>query len=78
LEEMGLFKSQVEKIVEYSIPKMEKELKKNNMDYQITWDRPASEYPEFFIGMLFSQMKKYIVEWSEANIPQAWWIPMFK
>lgn len=64
-------------IVEKVNAKMEAEAAKtpNAVGYKITWDRPASEYPEaFYTTLILTQgIKKIVFDWAEENMPMAFW-----
>ncbi len=49
LVENGMFESQAEKVLDIAIP----ELNKLVDSYQITFDRPANEYPDPLYSVLF-------------------------
>jgi hypothetical protein len=70
----GLFESQANEIIKLAIP----EIDKLNNGYQITWDRPASEYPGVLYPLLFISIKPIALQWIEDNCPQAWFKPMFQ
>jgi hypothetical protein len=69
----GMFESQADKVME----EFKVEMAKTMPHYRVTWDRPASEYPDAFYtsaGLLLNQVA---TKWIDANIPQAWFRPMF-
>lgn len=43
----------------------------------VTFDRPASEYPEFFYTMLWIQLKPVVLKWLDRNHPEAWFKPVY-
>jgi hypothetical protein len=69
----GMFESQAKEVMEISIPEL------NNLveDYQITFDRPASEYPNVIYNILFLAIKPIALKWIEEKMPMAWYKPMF-
>ena len=70
--EKGMFESQAKTVVDLAIPEID------NLDnYKITWDRPASEYPEPLYIIMFLTVKKVAYKWIEENFPLAWFKPMF-
>jgi hypothetical protein len=73
LVENGMFESQAEKVVDIAIP----ELNKLVDSYQITFDRPADEYPSSLYAVLFIAIKPIALKWIEENLPQVWFKPMF-
>lgn len=74
LFEMGLFEGQSAQIMDLAIPRFQKLLP----DYQVTWERPASEYPDVFYTTGFAVVvKKSALEWIDANAPMAWFREMF-
>lgn len=75
LVDMGVFESQASAIMDLAMPKFEDIMPGG---YQVTWNRPAEEYPEAIYNVGFSLVvKKTALEWIDANIPQAWFRPMF-
>lgn len=74
LFEMGLFDSQASKILDMAIPKFAELVP----DYNITWDRPANEYPDEIYNVGFALViKPTALECIDKNCPQAWFRPMF-
>ncbi len=69
----GMFESQAKEVMEIAMPEL------NNLveDYQITFDRPASEYPSVIYNILFLAIKPIALKWIEEKIPMAWYKPMF-
>ncbi len=45
--------------------------------YHITWESPASDYPESLYGLWFITLKPIALKWIDDNIPQAWFRMMF-
>lgn len=74
---MGIFETQATRIMDFAIAEIDKQ--KTDADpYQITWNRPASEYPEAFYNVVFwIKIKPQVFAWAEQNMPMAWWKPMF-
>jgi hypothetical protein len=74
LADRCVFESQAKQIMELAIPKFKDTLE----GYNVTWDRPASEYPEQFYNIGFQMcVKPSAIEWIDANLPQAWFRPIF-
>ena len=74
---MGIFETQAEQIMDFAISEIDQQRTQDD-PYQITWDRPASEYPEAFYNVVFSiKIKAKVFAWAEQNMPMAWWKPMF-
>lgn len=73
LYEMGLFESDASKIMDLAIP-MFKDMTPN---YNVTWDRPASEYPDSFYTVGFITVKQAALQWIDENKPQAWFRALF-
>jgi hypothetical protein len=69
----GMFESQAKEIMGIAIPEL------NNLveDYQITFDRSASEYYPSVIYVLFLAIKPIALKWIEEKMPMAWYKPMF-
>ena len=70
LVKSGLFESQAKEVMDGVVIKLK--------DNHISWDRPASEYPDGVYMALFIQMKPIVLEWINANKPEAWFKPMFE
>ena len=70
----GMFESQAEQVMEIAKPKLDSILE----DYNFTWDRPASEYPDVIYNVVYASLKPIALEWIEENAPQAWFKPMFQ
>ena len=70
----GMFESQAKEVMEIAIPELNSLVK----DYQITFDRPAMEYPTAVYNVLFLAIKPIALKWIEANVPMAWYKPMFQ
>jgi len=69
----GIFEKDAHEIMEFVKPKLA-----SMNDYRMTWNRPASEYPESIYTVVFILMKPMVVEWAKEHIPQAWWIQAFE
>lgn len=70
----GMFESQAKQVIELAIPDIEKQSPGN---YKITWDQPASGYPEMIYSLWFLVVKKVALPWIDKNCPNAWFRPMF-
>jgi len=70
---MGLFESQAKEIIALAIP----EIDKGSQDYKISWNSPASGYPEMLYGVWFQTVKIVALPWIVKNCPNAWFRPMF-
>jgi hypothetical protein len=70
----GMFESQAKEVIDLAIPEL------NNLveDYQITFDRPANEYPSVFYSILLLAIKPIALKWIEKNVPMAWYKPLFQ
>jgi len=73
LTDMGVFDSQAAAIMELAIPMFSEA----SPEYSVTWDRPASEYPDAFYRVTFVLVKRAALQWIDANLPQAWFRAMF-
>ncbi len=69
----GMFPEQAAEVMEMAIPEIEKVLP----SYRITWDRPWTEYPASLYAIIFQDIKKQAMLWIDANLPKAWYRPMF-
>ena len=74
LTDRGMFDHQADAVLAKALP----EIEKLSPDYQITWDRPASEYPEALYNQMFRTLCNVALVWIKENIPQAWFRPMFE
>jgi len=73
LTDRGMFESQADKVMEQFVP----EFDEVNAGYRVTWERPASEYPDAFYAVGFMYLKKTALRWIDENLPQAWFRVMF-
>lgn len=73
LVECGMFESQADKVMEQFVP----EFDEVNTGYRVTWERPASEYPDLFYAVGFMYLKKTALRWIDENLPQAWFRAVF-
>ena len=71
---IGMNKGQAKEVMDISIPIIDAE----QDDYQITWDRPSSEYPDIIYKVLFKIIKEEGLKWIEEYEPQAWFKTMFQ
>ena len=71
LIERGMFDTQADEVIEAFKPRMETD------GYNMTWDRPACEYPDaiYTVGSVF--LFQEAIKWIDANKPMAWFRPMF-
>lgn len=74
LTDRGMFDDQADAILEEAIPKIESA----TPDYQMTWNRPAEEYPDVLYNVMWIYLKDAALEWIEKNAPQTWFRPMFE
>lgn len=74
---MGIFESKATQIMDYAIPLIDAEMAAEKTS-GITWNRPADEYPDALYAALFiTHINRHVLAWAEANMPLAWWKPMF-
>jgi hypothetical protein len=76
LFDLGMLERQAHEVMEKAKPQINANMEKIN--YRITWDRPASEYPEVMFTMIFNAVKPFAYAWYEENLPAAWNKDMFK
>jgi hypothetical protein len=77
LYDMGIFETQAKQIMDFAIAEIDL-LRIPEDPYQITWDRPHTEYPPQFYNVVFAvKIKPQVFAWAEQNMPMAWWKPMF-
>lgn len=73
LIERGMSVQQANEVMDLAKPKID-EVADN---YEISYDRPASEYPDIIYNTLFLFIKPIALKWIEENKPLAWFKPMF-
>ena len=73
LTDKGMLDRQADAVLAKAIP----EIERLSPDYQITWDRPASEYPDALYNAMLETLCDVARKWIEKNAPQAWFRPMF-
>lgn len=73
LTDNGMFEEQADAVLEVAIPQIEALVP----DYSFTWERPANEYPPVLYAVMLSIVKEEAVKWIDANLPMAWYRPMF-
>lgn len=69
----GMFPNQADAVLGEAIPRIEAV----TPDYKITWDRPASEYPDVVFNAMWLHVRDVAKHWIAENAPQAWYRPMF-
>lgn len=74
MTQRGMSPEQAEKVFQQALP----EIQRNPGDYRVTFERPASEYPRPVLNILCMIIKREALKWIEANIPLAWFKPMFE
>ncbi len=74
LTDKGMFDSQANAILREAIPKIES----MTPNYRITWDRPASEYPDVVYNVMWRPLCEAALKWIDENMPEAWFRPMFE
>lgn len=74
LTDRGMFDSQADAVLAEAIPTIES----LTPDYKITWDRPASEYPDVVYNVMWLPLCDAAKAWIAKNAPQAWYRPMFE
>jgi hypothetical protein len=74
----GVFESQAKAIMDYAIPKVDEQMEKMGIAHKVDWSGRADGYPDVFYPATFQMsIKPFVVEWIDANIPQAWFRTMF-
>lgn len=70
----GVFESQAKQIMELAKPKFAETMP----EYNVTWERPANEYPNAFYTIGFATIvKPAALQWIDENLPKAWFRAMF-
>ncbi len=70
----GMSEDPAKEVVELAIPKIEQA----SPDSEITWDRPAGEYPDVMYNIFWLTLKETALEWIDKNAPQAWYRACFE
>lgn len=70
----GMFESQAKEVIGLAIPELNKQ---SPGGYKITWDLPASGYPDMLYNLWFITVKKVALPWIDKNCPNAWFRPVF-
>ncbi len=47
------------------------------IDLRIRLNEQAADYPEVFLAALSFTVDRCVLKWIDANLPQAWYRPMF-
>lgn len=74
LIECGMFYDQAHAVMDKAIPVINEQ----SGDYDVTWDRPSTEYPDAVYNVLFLTVKPIALEYIEQACPNAWFGAMFK
>lgn len=74
----GVFESDAHNIVELAKPIIDSFNKAHADGYEITWDRPAEEYPPELYNVLLKMVAPVAVKYAEEHRPMAWWKSVFK
>ena len=75
--EHGVFESQAKAMMDFAIPKIDAQMVEQQTQI-LTWYRPSIEYPNAIYATVFMiYVRPLIVEWIDANLPLAWYRPMF-
>jgi len=74
LTDRGMFESQANAVMDIFVP----EVDAVSAGYRVTWERPASEYPDAFYAVGFMYLKKTALRGIDENLPQAWYRAMFE
>jgi len=69
LFEHGMFESQAKEVMD----KVEKE----EVEMKGRWDDEETDYPTPMINVAWIAVKHHALEWIDANLPKAWYRPMF-
>ena len=73
LTDRGLSTGEAEQRFTATLPEVEQAVQ----SYRVTWDRPASEYPDPFYAVIGMYFDRKAVEFIDANCPMAWFRPLF-
>lgn len=74
LTDRGMFDNQADAVMQEAIPLLERLSK----GYRITWERPASEYPEPIFNVMWLPLRDTALKWIKENAPEAWFRPLFE
>ena len=72
LEDNGMFPQQAQAVID-----MAKARPDLFPDMERRWADRAEDYPTSLIAVLWLGIKGLAVEWIDANLPKAWYRPMF-
>lgn len=71
LTNKGMFDSQAEAVLKQAMPGIEVG------GYRMTWERPASEYPDALYAVVGLILNRAALKWIDEHCPMAWFRPMF-
>lgn len=73
----GVFESQAKAMMDFAIPKIDAQMDASG-DEKLAWDSPAQNYDNPLYATVFMVcVRPLVVEWIDANLPLAWYRPMF-
>jgi len=74
----GVFEEQAKAIMDYVIPKFDALAVDMKISHKMDWNGRADRYPDVLYLTIFNlNLKPLVVEWIDANTPQAWYRSMF-
>lgn len=73
LTSRGMFDTQADNVLQEAIPNIEA----LTPDYKISWDDSAAAYPAPLYAVMWLPLRDAALKWIDANLPQAWFRPMF-
>jgi len=78
LFDRGIFENQAKEIMDFAIPKLNEQAEKMEIAHKFDWNGRADGYPDILYFAIFNMnLKPLVVEWIDANIPEAWFRSMF-
>lgn len=72
LDSNGMQAAQAEQVLEMLVNDRGQESMKGR------WDGDVSEYPPVMEKLILLSVKHFAIEWIDANLPLAWYRPMFE
>jgi len=73
LIERGMLYDQAHAVMDKAIPIIDEQ----SGDYEVTWERPSTEYPDAVYNVMFLTVKPIALEYIEQVCPNAWFKGMF-
>lgn len=73
----GVFESQSKAMMDFAIPKIDAKMDASG-DEKLAWNSPAQDYDNpLYAAVFMAYVRPLVVQWIDANLPLAWYRPMF-